>query len=392
MSTSTTFTATPTQPAKKIRIVAELKLISPMQVTALEPGRYSTDTQQIRMGDKKENGLPCTLTRKLPVQRFGPTELAGVDGEEGKKLSATVRVPVIPASTLCGKLRNAASRLIEESIIARKQTIKPATFSTMRSGAATATMRRAEQGVRLALAGAADPFLGIFGGTSFAISANLITHEAYAYTVDSAPMLRWQPRTLTAVPTYSTTGAIPIVRKNQIYEWSDSEHMVALMGEDTLIDYAKDMLETQAASKAKKLAGEAGKKEDLRTVAAAEVVTPGTGFVAMWDLTYRNQEQLGLFLLALREVFSEGQVGGRKAKGGGQFTVEICKALVQEDGAARELDVFASRVDGAKFEVVQDGFLGEAVVTAESWLEEVDAARYEAFSADDAPLRFVEAA
>lgn len=380
-------------PPKKLRIVVELMLTSPMHITALGSGRYVPDTGRIMQdGGGSDAGIPCTLTRKLPVvrQERNYTNKDGVS----KTLSPTQEVPVIPASTLCGKLRNAASMLIENSFIARQQHIKPATFVTMRSGTATATMQRDLQGIAMSRAGANDPFFGLFGGTTFCLDANLVVHEGYAYTNDTQALLSWTPQTLTLMPSFDTLAAMPIVRKNQLFEWQGADHMIKLMGEQEVMDYIGDTNDKLAASKAKKAAGESGKKVDLRSIAAAEVVVPGVGFVCVFDVTYRNQAQLGLFLLALREVVNSGQVGGRKAKGAGMFKTNLCKMLLSDDDGAviRAVDVFKPRVEGQPVALSESAEISQAKMAVDEFLETVNASHYEKFAASDAHLQFKDAA
>ena len=367
--------------AHKARITVELQLVSPLHITAIESGRYYPDSERVVVG-ATDGGWPCTLTRKMTVVRRDP-----VVNENGTFRLASV--PVIPSATLCGKLRNAASRLIEDGFVARNETERPEAFLTMRSGAATATFKRDQQGVKLAIAGANDPFFGLFGGTTFGISSNLITHEGYAYTVESAPFLPFAFSAGASQPTaYETLGVVPIIRKNQLHAWDEIEHIRSLVTDEALIAYHSDQLTMTAASKAKKAAGESGKKEDLRTVASVEIVRPGTWFGLTFDVTYRNDEQLGLFLLALRSVVSEGQVGGGKAKGRGQFVVASCKVSTTEEGALNAADVFLPRLENGATEInTHDAIVGRVVASAESWLENITAAHYATLTADDANIR-----
>ncbi|MBL8511960.1 MAG: type IV CRISPR-associated protein Csf2 [Betaproteobacteria bacterium] len=373
---------------KKVRIALEVTAVSPIHITALESGRYLPDSR--RVVASADSGFPCTLTRKVPVVRVDPM-MQTKDGED-KKLSPTVDVPVIPSSTLCGKLRNAAAELIERSFVDRKERISPETFATMRSGSATTSMRRDELGVAMSREGANDPFFGVFGGTSFGLKSHLVVHEGFSVTHDTAPILPWNPLLLKPIPTRDTLGVLPIIRKNQIFEMMGQEHLVKLLGEDALMGYLSETTSKQAESKAKKAAGEKGKKEDLRTVAATQVIVPGVGFVWTFDLTYRNPAQLGLLLMALREVVNAGQVGGREAKGCGRFRVDMAKLFPLPKEGQGDINVFTPPVEGQSRVLSDSEVVAEAVLAADTFLETVTAAHYERYAADDAPLKFKEAA
>lgn len=369
--------------ARRARITCEVQLVSPLHITAFESGRYLPDAERIVTG-ASEGGVPCSITRKMPVVRKEP-----VTTQNG--VYHLAQVPVIPSSTLCGKLRNLASKIIEAQFIAANKTTRPETFQTMRSGAATATMKRDQQGITLSLAGANDPFFGLFGGTTFAISSNLVVHEGYALTSDTVDLIPFQFRTPVIPPkSYDTLGAVPVVRKDQTQEWAEVDHFVNIVGQEAALDFLADQSARMAASKAKKAAGESGKKEDLRTVAAVEVVRPGVWFGWTFDVTYRNDQQLGLFLLALEKLVAEGQLGGGKAKGRGRFVVATARLSVLDEGdEPYTAEVFQPRmVEGAVLLNRNDSVIGRVTAATESWLETVDPSTYDAFSADDAPVRF----
>jgi CRISPR type IV-associated protein Csf2 len=375
-------------------ILLEIITRSPMHITALNGGRYLPDRNQINRwsGGANEPGIPCQLTRTLKVRKANASPRPLATNEDAPSTSAVPRsdfvdVPVIPANSLGGKLRSAAASLIEDALIARGLTLSAAAYNTQRKGASSATIERDKQTVTLAVAGANHPFYGLFGGTAFGISANLVVHDGYPVTPDTVPLLISPPRVIEPA-NGALTSAIPIVRKDALLAMEDTERLQAIVGLDIVNKYHAAELQRSLDKRANQAneGAEKGKKTSLRAIAATEAINPGTGFQLAFDVTTRNDAQLGLLLLALHRVINDGQIGGKRARGFGQFRVVASRMRSQDSFGEGVL--FSPANDEGAYAFVGQEEISRALAAAESWLESVDVADLEAFASDEAPTYF----
>lgn len=368
---------------KTITAIIEIQTQSPLHITALESGRYVPETGRIvRSEVTGQASIPCALTRTLSVRKAVAAETS-----EGRAIDFT-RVPVIPANTLGGKLRTAACELVETALILKGKKLSPRAFNTLRKGTATTELKRSEQTVLLARYGANHPLIGIFGGTSYGIDANLVVHEGLPVTEDTLPLLPVSPLAAEPVRDFALTDALPIVRKDALIDLNKPEHIAAVVGVDEINAYHEAEMGRTVAKKAKKDAGETGKKESLRAIATVEAARPGLHFQIALTLRSRNDQQTGLLLLALKSLVDSGQIGGKAARGFGRFGVIASRVSVKDsEGNVTESPIFGLRTEGNGYDWNVSTDLESAIAAAESWIETVDPAELEMLASDSAPAQ-----
>lgn len=368
---------------KTLTAIIEIQTQSPLHITALESGRYVPETGRIvRSEVSGQASLACSLTRTLSIKKATPSETP-----DGRTIDFS-RVPVIPANTLGGRLRTACCELVEESLVLRGLKLTPRTFNTLRKGSATTSLARSEQTVVMARYGANHPLIGIFGGTTFGIDANLVVHEGLPVTEDTLPLLVASPMAADMVRDFMLTEALPIVRKDALIDLERPDHIAALVGVDAVNEYHEAEMGRSAAKKAKKDAGETGKKESLRAIATVEAVRPGLHFQLAFRLRARNDEQIGIFLLGLKRVIDSAQIGGKAARGFGRFSVIASRLTVREpDGSSVESPLFGLRAEGEGYAWNLSDELSGAVAAAETWIESLDPRELEMLASEDAPAQ-----
>ncbi len=368
---------------KTLTAIIEIQTQSPLHISALEKGRYVPETGRIvRSEVTSQASIPCTLTRTLSVRKAAATETS-----DGRTIDFA-RVPVIPANTLGGKLRTAACELVETALVLNGKKLTPRAFNTLRKGTATTELRRSEQTVYLARYGANHPLIGIFGGTTYGIDANLVVHEGLPVTEDTLPLLSAAPLAAEAVNDFILTDALPVIRKDAMLEPINPEHIAALVGIDEVNAYHAAEMGLSVAKKAKKEAGEKGGKQSLRAIATVEAVRPGLHFQLAFTLKARNDKQTGLFLLALKSIVDAGQIGGKAARGFGRFAVIASRVTIKDaEGDLIESPIFGLRTEGNGYTWNINDQLQSAVAAAESWIETVDAAELEMLASDSAPAQ-----
>lgn len=383
-------------------IAADITTLTPLHISAIEKGTYNIDSRNILRYTTASGGIGCSLTRTMPL----PSKFKIV----GDTLSVP-DIPVIPASTVAGKLRHACSDLLFKSFVARGLQITPKAYNTMTSGMASTELKADMATPRTNRAARHDPFLSNFGGTSFAMSAGTVIDEGWpllALTTDNL-MTPAIDDVLPISDLKQLTSAVAIVRKNDVADQSGAylENVVGIMelakymeaesenrndskqrkGATFVAPEADATMDSKEAKKAvaaaRKEFDAANKKSDLRALNAVEVVNPGVGFALRVRVTSRTPAHLGLMLLGMQAFLRDGQVGGKAARGFGRF---ICK-----DKSSRLYEVTP---DSCKTEVMSSIFMGSstgyafadhpeinaAVVAAQDYIDSISPRLIEAFS------------
>jgi CRISPR type IV-associated protein Csf2 len=363
--------------AKKYIIAADLTLTAPMHITAVEKGTYDSSAQRLHRYDAPQ-GVQCALTRTVKLA------FAATAGEDG--VTRAPAVPVIPASTLAGKLRRAAADLLFESMVARDLQISPDAYNTLTSGTPTTELKAGDATPESMRAARSDPFLSLFGGTSFAMSAGSVIAEGWPLLDLTTGLLM----TEAIVPNLpfsqlkDMTDAVAIVRKNDVADLRGAQ-LEGVVKFEALCDYLSGEADDREASKAKKKAGEGGKKTSLRALNAFEAVRAGLSFALRVEVTARTPAHLGLMLMAVQHFMRAGQVGGKGARGMGRFAVSASR-LYELDPANRQIlvlsEVFHDKATGYAFQ--HSDVITEAAGAAQDYIDHANPALYEAFAAANA--------
>lgn len=162
------------------------------------------------------------------------------------------------------------------------------------------------------------------------------------------------------------------------------QHLEGVVGIERLSEYLQSTTESKATSKAKKDAGEEGKKTDIKTFNAMEVVHAGTNFALRVEVTARTPAHLGLMLFALQDFLQSGQVGGKGARGLGRFNC-IGSRLYSLDPANRQTTVLSSLFGdkASGYALADNTEIDEASTAAQDYIDAADPRLFEAFASVD---------
>ena len=365
---------------KKFIIAADISLRAPLHITSTESGKYDPQSGRILRYDAP-TGVGCSLTRTVPLAELAQASTHGSGND-------IPRVPTIPASTVGGKLRRAAAALLHESMVKRSLQLSPNAYNMMTTGMATTDLNADAATPEVVRAARLDPFLGCFGGSSFALSANTVVSEGWPLLEITSGRFMTEPILPVSqlAKLNEMTSAMAIVRKNDVAELKASI-LDQLIGVEALANFFEAEGTARTKSKANKDAGESGKKTDLRTFNAAEVVNSGLSFGLRVAVVSRTPAHIGLMILAVQKMLRDGQIGGKRARGLGSF---VCPA-----GASRLYDVdpatgvvsggallFGEQASG--YGVQESAFLDECITAAQDYIDECDPRLYEAFASVNA--------
>jgi len=371
--------------AQKYIIAIDIATVSPMHITAIEKGTYDVDNQRVNRY-KAATGIGCSLTRTMAMAHHAQVSNTG-------SVYAPL-VPVIPSSTVSGKLRRAATDLICESLINRSLTISPAAYNVMSSGMATTELKGSEKTAAVVTMARKDAFLSLFGGTSFALDSHCVICEGLPI-IDMTEGLMMSPAIADKRPFSSLnemTEVFAIIKKDDVMDMRRAT-LENAVGFESISQYVLDKAAESSQKKSKKgeedAGAEGGKKTDLRTFNAFEAVKTGLNFGLRIEVTSFEPSHLGLMLLAVQSVLRDGQIGGKGAKGFGRFTLSASR-LYRVDPVNRlhtsYAEIFENQQAGYQFKASEaaDDLVTEAILAAEDYLDSIQPSLIEAFSAADA--------
>lgn len=365
----------PAYETKKYIIAIDIELVSPMHITAIEKGSYDPKTQRLHRYDGTGIGCNLTHTKRL---------LNAIRVKDG--VSYIPLVPVIPTATIAGKLRRYAADFLFQSFVKRGLVITPDAYNTATSGMANTELKADSATHESNRAARRDPFLSLFGGTSFAMGAGSVIGEGWPLleVAKNLPMSEPIAPVLGIDDLRDMTDALAIVRKNDVASQT-GKHLINVVSEVKLIEYLQSETDARAASKAKKAADEDSKKTDLRTLNAFECVRTGMGFAIRIEVTSRTPAHLGLMLLATQKFMQEGQVGGKSARGFGRFVVSASR-LYELDPSNRQTTVVSSIFSdkNSGYKLPDNTTISQAVDAANDYIDSVDSRLLEAFANADA--------
>lgn len=369
---------------KTYSIALDLLLQSPLHITAIEPGRYMRDTATLKRGvDDEAFGLPCQLTRMMLIARQVPKV---VKGEGGDYVIQNLDVPTIPANTLGGRLRRKAAALIAESLIARDLSLSVRAFNTLCAGTADASMKKADTTIAMVNAACADAYLGVFGGTSFALPRGLRIYEGLPVIDETLPLLSIAPQTATVYGSDRLTGVVHFTKKDDVLELRNPQLLEQAIGLAPVAEYIESIMKTRGDKKSRKASSDedTGKKTELTTSACMEVVRPGICYALRFQLQSHAADQLGLLLLCLQRFANEGQIGGKAASGYGMFSVSSAR-LFEHDGFARHesgIEIW-HRAPTSEYRFTDHPSVVKAVQAGQDYVDGIEPTLIEAFASGD---------
>lgn len=350
--------------ARRFIIAVDIETTAPMHIGAIEKGRYEAG-KLLRYADKNI-GVECSLTRT-------------------QSLASGERLPVIPSSTISGKLRRAAADLLYKSWIARDIKVSPKVCNMLSTGSGTTEVKAPSIDSRRAAR--QDAFMRLFGGSSFMEHAHSIISIGWPILHQTENLLMSEriSTEITSASHNDLTEVMAIVRKDDVQDLA-IEGIAELVGLDALAKSFEDRSQLQQKRKKSEDAGEVveSKKTNLRTLNAFEAVRTGTSFALRVEVSAANSGHLGLMLLAMQSVLRDGQFGGKGAKGLGYFNV-IGSKLIEVDQEGRHksvlLELFKDKKSG--FALVDDLLSQQAKQEAMDYVESVDSEFFTAFAEGD---------
>lgn len=377
--------------ARKYIIAADINTTAPLHITAIEKGGYNVSTQRILRYEAKglAGVIGCSLTRTQAIAS------AMRQTDDGTATFSPL-VPVIPASTIAGKLRRAACDLIFESMVARNLRLSPDAYNTMTSGTASTDINTKDATPETMRAARLDPFLGLFGGTSYMVSAGSVIAEGWPLLGMTKDLLMTDP-ILDVLPfekLSDMTDAVAIIRKNDVMAMR-GDHLESILGVAALADYVKSESDKTATSKGKKGSDDdEGKKTNIQTYNAFEAVRTGMRFALRIEVTAYKPAHLGLMLMAMQSLLRNGQFGGKGARGLGTF---VCGAsrLYELAPDTRKTTVvsapFGDKAGGYAFAVEND-VVSQSITDAQDYINESNPLLFESFAtANSAAIKELQA-
>lgn len=366
---------------KRYRIALDITTKSPLHISSMKKGRFLPGEGRIQRYPSKE-GSEASLTITMPICRGSSAERNTQD------------IPIIPASTLGGKLRRMATALIGESAVVHGKSMSVDAYNTLTSGSPTSTLKAAVSADTINAA-MRHPFFGLFGGTTLALHSNTVICDGLPLIEVTKDMLMTEP--LAPVPDmagYEMLTPVQIIRKNDVSSMENLPLQEALIGKDAIASYLVSEMEKSASRRANKAsqkeameAGEkveAGKKETLQTATAIEAVAPGAQFGLRFEIRAATPAHLGLFIMALQRMIKEGQLGGKGARGFGRYYVHASNICAEENdsptGWGPCAALFGSETEAYTIKSDKD-WLQNAVVNAQDWIDSCDLRLIEAFAA-----------
>jgi CRISPR type IV-associated protein Csf2 len=326
---------------EELTISGYIKTLGPLHISATDDNlRYDPQYTRVTIGSNRI-GFPCTATR---YEEWRLSALEQQTANVPTIKPGILRVPVIPATTMRGRLRRYAADIVLEELSQRDDRVGFKTYQVLRSGAATGRPASGSPSLPAARAQQADLHLGLFGGGPYMLAGRLSVSTAY-------PMLRYLHELglfgdRVAVDDLIETGAVrsllgyaQTVRGNDALQYRDPNAAA------TIANYDDEMLRSlgnEAASRAAALknadkskskkaqpvpeavedpAEEVETERSLRTLAFIEYVVGGTPFY--WSLNARRvtHAQAGLLMTAVQRLFTDSRgIGGKSAAGYGRIT------------------------------------------------------------------------
>lgn len=380
-------------------LAADITLQSPMHIGAIEKGRYVFDgvssSKIIRYDAGPGAGIQCSLTRTMRLSN----QSYEYKTDEGPRIRYGVDVPVIPASTVRGMMRQSAGNLLLASLVQRDMTLSTDAYNTLMTGSATTSLNADAATPEVFYMARRDAFFANFGGTSFALAARSAISTGMPIIQMTRDMLMSPPLLdpLGIERLDDMTSAIAVVRKDAVRDM-DGPHIHQVIPLDDIARYHHDKAvemtaaaQNKAAQKAAKTAGESvekDKKRDIRTLSAFESVNCGVSFALRLQVDAVSEAHLGLMVLALQDILRKGLVGAKTNTGLGQFVCEQSRIYQINPATNQPMSeagdhLFAARSTGYAVIGADDedhSPLATAIDAAKDYIEDIQPDLIEAFA------------
>lgn len=392
---------------KKYVIACDIRLTAPLHISSIDKGAYNASRQVLQRRPTTLPGFVATsLTRTAEMLEFaklrkvrsaGQNAVGSDAGEtepteqaEWNRFEVPI-VPIIPSSTLGGKLRRMAAEMLMDSLAEREVHLSVDAYNTLTSGSASTEIVSASmEGMRAARF---DPFLGNFGGTALMVSAGTVISEGWPILAMTQSRHMTPPIAFDAPLAFDNindmTSVVQIVRKDDARSLRDLDRLDKVVGLDHVGAYIERLDAVSVVSKTNKASGVKGTKSDIRTLNGMEVVNSGMPFALRVAVKATTPAHLGMMILAMQRFMVQGQVGGKAARGMGQFACSHSRLMEIDPATGCTINVtglFEDRTVGYK--VIDDSMIHKAVADATDYIDTCDSELFEAFAdGNDAAIR-----
>lgn len=260
------------------------------------------------------------------------------------------RIPYFPGNDLRGRLRRKAAAIVLEHITASGK-VSPQLYMGLCAGAMSAQPDSSDLTIEEALRAGSNVYMGLFGGGARMIRSRYAVQDLIPVLEETVeigmvprrfiemtdqsflPMRQTidGERPLESWSTVQTRQVIRIDDVMRVTRPSEIEQFVRDAAAEVSAAQA-DVLSSRLRRKEGKAAAEAGaikasaiaKKTDIGTVSALQFISPGTPMHFRMDFFDETSDaQVGLMLLALRELVVEQRLGGWCRAGAGRFSASL---------------------------------------------------------------------
>ncbi len=329
-----------------MKIKINFLTLSPLLViTPASASKLSTD-KRIVYGDGAD-GFPLTETCKLA--QF-------IDGKR-------IFVPVVPCNTLRGALRRCAARLIEDSLLARGQTLTMAAVQGLEAGAVHGHPDGGDPTISQYQAESSDPYMGLFGGGPRMHSSRFALGDAIALTREMHDL-----------------EMLPSARECIDYRFIRRSDNALGIGVEQLLDDVSGAAEAwqtifkmSASAKSEAKASDEGMLRGLNALTAMEFIIPGITLAAQGSFPpTATPAQVGLWLLSVMELCRKNQIGAAGRYNFGRFAADITLSSISVIEYVEGLPTFTAQLMKE---------FGSSIAAAQTYLMTVESATIESLFA-----------
>lgn len=296
-----------------------VKTKSRIHISSATTGTYDPMRGTTYRYRRQGGGFPLALTKTVPVL------LPSVDGT-----TMLQHVPVMPSTSVRGRLRREAAWIIEDNFLHRGLSISHEVYQAMHCGAVSRSPSGHLLGYDEIMIRMNHVFFGVFGGGARMTPSRLRVRDAYPY-VDCLAELG-----LVEHVSIGGRELVPVSGASVIRDLLAVDHVVRrddlLFGTDPMAPrIIRDYVDAYQALVVETLKRREMRHEDqdgvdvdrgagsLGTLAFIEFVPVGVPFVLEVDLRNATDAQVGLAFMALRRFMESGRIGGKGAIGMGRF-------------------------------------------------------------------------
>lgn len=302
---------------------------------------FSTQSNTIHVVLSTTSHLNCAFPQDSKRPEDSTTTLTIKKKVKGES------VPYFPANGLRGRFRRAiASRIIN----ALGKPVTTDIFLGLTSGSAPTGVDTISSSIEELMRAANHPYMGVFGGGSRMLMGrydvsdiNPILHSTVNHKVVAAPVHLVEPyldsQILPSDDDIKTLQAYQLTERRTLFKIDDISRGRKLIdmtkqlegGEEAIATHLQAIANEQATRKQQKGEGsiDVDKKRQINNMLGVEGISPGVDMHFRVDLSPElSEEQIGVILLAIKDLADENYLGGWGRIGFGRFEIKTIEANI----------------------------------------------------------------